>query len=365
VVSVGYEDLDEPVPAATFDTLGLTTGCKVTVYTVANDKERPVIDEGTFTIGDADTTDLIAAPKLPIGQCAFDTVAKEYRCIPLSGAIPATSLAQPNGDGTYNLTINGAAPFQNFNPLGAHVIIEGFADPAYNSVPTDPKKAMFPIVSRSGATVITVLNPAVANAETVAGNMAKFTIVTGKAPVPTVALNPNFPSVAQLDFLGDNTKPNEISISKTKGAVVADFTSKLAITGEGFALAAASIQPFGLPQDALNDVVFDCTGTCGSKGGQIFGLLISGRTTDGNLAGTGPTDMPKPVTKFAEFQCRQINAEQIKLPKEAYAEILKANPTRIETRILHITADTTRPPTSIAAGHALVGYTDINPPTAR
>ena len=371
VVSVGYEDTKEPAPDPVFDTLGVTTGCVVTVYdTAKGEKERTIVDEGTFTIGDGDTADAIPAPKLPIGQCAFDTTLKNYRCLLASGPINAGSNASPNGDGTYTLTIT-PAPFMNLNVTGSHVIIEGFTDPAYNSVPGDPKKAMFPIVDKAGNGVITVLNPAVTNAETVMGNNAKFTIVTGAAPIKTTEPgNDNFPSLAELDFLGDNSMANQISITKTKGNTVGEFSAKLPPSGEGFALKTdgSSVLPFALPQNADADLIFDCAGSCGSKGGQIFGLLISGRTTDGDLAGTGPTDMPPPKAngKFAEFQCRQINAEQIKLPKEAYAAILGASPTRIETRVMHITADTSHlPETAIASGHAAVGYTDITPPAVQ
>lgn len=309
--------------------------CSVWVYNVGQDSERPLVDEGSVTI---------EGGLSPIGTCSFDAEAGGYRCKAGQGTIAATSVASVDSTGSMTLLFTaGGAPPANPNPVGMFMEISGFQNPALNG--------RFPITGRPTENSLVLSNPGAINqTETVTGTPPTYELYAGEGPTP-----------AKVDFLGAETSP--VMISKASGPIVAEFSSSIGPSGDGLTLADGSDAVHALPTTP-RDVTFSCSpaqgGNCGPTGGFLYGFVLSGSTTDADLTGTLPTDMPPAVTQYATFQCRAMPlADTVKIPTDALAAILGTNPTRIRTQLLRITADLNKPQTSIVVGHGLVGFTDV------
>jgi hypothetical protein len=336
VVSINYNDLTAgDVPPAYGQASPAPGQCSVKIYDVATDQAPPTVDEGDVTIEGALS---------PIGTCSYDEAARAYRCPAGSGTVGAGSVVSSGGNNLMSILFLDGTSFADMDLLGMYVQLDGFTNPAYNG--------WFPVVNVPLENQLVVANPA-ANGqapETVADAAPTYALYAGAGPTP---VNRNF-------LGGDGTT---LTISKAAGPVVTSFTTMLIPSGEGLTLADTSALVHDLPATA-QDVIFTCdessNGTCGPGGGLIFGFVVSGETTDASLDGAGPTDLPAAQSRRATFLCvGNPGADSITIPTGAMDVILSTGPTRIRTQLMRITADQTKPQTSIIAGHALVGFTDL------
>ena len=335
-VSINYTDITSVTVAPTYGQDTPAFGdCSVWVYNVGTDSEPALVDEGAVTISGGIT---------PIGTCVFSADANSYVCPFTNGTVPETASVTPlNGQnaGTASILWPTADEFAGDEVAGMYIALDGFANPANNGT--------FPIVNKPADNTIVIANP-LATAELVAaGSTVTYTVLAGAGPTP-----------ANLEFLDDTS---EISVQKADGAIVAQIDSSVTASAEGLTLDDVSAQPHAFSTDVTQDLTFSCGGaggTCGpSPASSVHGFVLSGRTTDGDISDLSPVAMPDPVTQYAVFQCRGTpSAESLTVPKEAMAAVLGTSPSRVEVRLLRITADV-QPPTSVVVGHGLVGYTDI------
>ncbi|MEM9491554.1 MAG: hypothetical protein AAGC55_20585, partial [Myxococcota bacterium] len=294
------------------------------------------VDEGEVTITG------MATPE--VGTCAFDESVRTYVCSSDSGNLPAgTAMSAANGDGIASFL----TPTEVLGDVvGTWIELSGFTNEANNG--------RFEVIAKTGASVSIVNSLAIA--ETLEAD-AGYRIVTGFAPTE-----------ANRDFLGD--PEDTITITKAAGEVVEGFTvenigpSGNAGKSDFFTLAENSILPYNFPNNATSPVTFSCDpamgGNCGQSGAGISGLVITGRTTDAELTGLGPTDMPDAVGQFATFTCTGVpGAPSVVMDMNAVDAVISTTPTRVETQILRVTADLTQPQTTVVVGHQLIGYTDF------
>lgn len=351
-VTVTYTDLTSVSVAPTYDPTG--TGavpfgdCAVWVYDATTDQEPAVADEGPITISGALS---------PIGTCVFSQASNGYVCPFATGTVVADTIVQPlTGEnvGTARISWPTGDEFLDKDVQGMFVRFDGFAEPGNNGV--------FPIVNKVSDDILVIANPDAVNETAAAGSEPSYTVLAGAGPTP-----------AAREFLDDST---EITVQKGDGPVVAEFQTAVAPSGNGLTLGAGSAQPHLLPNVASQDITFTCGGTGGDCGPSpteedaIYGFVLSGRTTDGDISGlTSGFDvltMPDPVAKYAVFQCRGVLREDsITIPRAAMEIILSTLPNRIETRLLRVTADLSQVPSSVVVGHGLVGYSDTNLSTAQ
>lgn len=345
-VSITYTDLPTATVAPAF---GAATpplgGCSVWHYNVGTDSEPALADEGAVTISGGLT---------PIGTCVFSAAANNYICPFAQGAVPEnTSVTPLNGQdaGKAQITWPTADEFAGKDVAGMFIVLDGFTNPENNG--------KFPITNKTADNTLVIANPLAKGESVAAGSAVTYGVFAGAGPTP-----------ANLEFL-DAT--SEISVQKAGGAVVTSFDSAVTASGEGLTLDDASAQLHEFPADAAQELTFSCGGaggTCGpSPEGGIYGFVLSGRTTDGDITGLdtglGAVQMPAPVSKYAVFQCRgSIAADSLTIPQDAVQAILDTNPNRVEIRLLRITADLSVPQTSVVVGHGLVGYSDtkLSPP---
>lgn len=354
VVSLGWSDRTLPVPDVAFElNVNALTGCTVTVFDVeAGEAERPIIDEGDVTI---------TGTRLPIGTCAFDSDEADYRCSLQTGTVPDNGVVNLNGNGTATVLFTGETPFVDLAVVGAHIEFKGFPEA------TGSNNGVFPIIAKDGGS-LTIVNEAATLAVPVGAGVS-YTIVSGLQPIPVAVpgLQPGIADPDDVDFLGEGVEANTITIAKAEGDLLVPFTKDIIPSGDGFQLASNSAKPYGFPGTA-EPLTFSCApemgGICGNPGVGVAGLLLNGRTTDAPLDGVGPTDMPAAQKSFATFRCTvaTVGAETLTLPLEGVQAILGTAPTRIETSIMHITADPNEPSPKVA-GHSLTGFTDVAPST--
>ncbi len=334
-VSINYQDLDQPfTPPTIFTGNGppLDPGeCFITVYN-SGDPTGTYIDQGTVSISGTLT---------PVGDCNFDAQTGSYLCLgPSAGLDPGTNIIN-QGDGTAAL-LDSQGGFAGTDLVGSYMMLSGFDNAANNG--------SFPVVGQLGDTTVVLFNPAAVNETTAAAGPA-YAVAYGRGPTP-----------ANADFVGDDTMA--VTIQKND-ADVPQFTATVSPSGEGLVLTTDSAEPHNMPLDANNPVTFSCAnlgaGVCGPAGELVSGFVISGSTTDADLAQAGPLDMPPPVNQWASFQCLgSVNSDTVEIPTEIWQALLDTNPTRIETRVMRISAELSVPPTSIITGHGYVGWTTTN-----
>jgi hypothetical protein len=336
-VSITYTDLTAgDVPPAYGQADPAPGQCSVKIYNVGTDEPPPSVDEGDVTI---------TGGLSPIGTCSYDEAAKDYRCPAGSGTVPEGSIAGPGGNGTMTVTFLSGTPFAEVDAAGMYVTLVGFTNPAYNGT--------FPVVNVPADNILVVANPAAAGQtpESVPADATPgYALWAGAGPTPI-----------NRDFLGDDS--TTLTVGKVEGQVVTSFTGDIIPSGEGLQLADTSALVHELPGTA-QDVRFTCdeaaNGVCGPGGGLIYGFVVSGETTDADLTGTLPVQMPAATTRYATFLCIGTPGQnEIVIPQGAMDVILSTGPTRIRTQLMRITADQGKPQTSIIAGHALVGFTDL------
>ncbi len=317
-------------------------GCEVHIYDVAAGKHPGVPqDDGMLTI----TGDSTPA----VGVCVFSTMAKAYVCpAGAPGMLTVGTTITNNMNGTATITFGAGATLPTDN-VGRAIQLAGFSNAANNSSAASP---LFFIMANPAPSTIVVLNPAAVN-EVVATAVAGYTIFTGTGPTP-----------AQRPFLAAAAKVHIVKAAMATPAVDIELTA----AGAGLKLADDSALPEAMPLTAAVNFKVSCNvaqnGVCGSAGagptGSLEGLIVTGRTTDGVVpAGVPPFFMPAATGKVASFTCTFIGSQGT-IPKEAWAAVLAASPTRIETRILRVEALKGRP--NIIAGHGLIGYTTVPPP---
>ncbi|MCE9577638.1 MAG: hypothetical protein K8W52_31095 [Deltaproteobacteria bacterium] len=337
-------------------------GCVVYKYsnaTGSTSTPNPIVDEGAFTLTGAGLLK-------PTGTCSFVPGAG-YVCIVDAGSATASATHQlgplggAGGPHVYSLKFTGK-DFSGTDLVGTYVKVTGLA--------TAQLSGSFAVIAQPAADTLNVLVPSdINNSETdVAG--VTYTFVAGAGPIPT-ALGAN------ADFLSDdggrsgaaNDPPAEpVIIHKAAGTQYGEVMDTIEPAGEGFILDPAGDKPQAFPSTA-RDVTFSCT-TCGTKTGEpLYGMLISGRTTDAPVPASPDFYMPPASagTTYHTFTCGFPFGMSATIPSAAVAEILKDTPTRIETRVfraaLHQPADTLNPlnAANIVVGHGFVGHTTINP----
>ena len=333
VVHIKYADLtaDDVQPVIDTRVGDIDLGCAVWVYEVGTSMPQPGADEGAITIIGAES---------PVGDCTFDGV--KYSCSTGSGTLLAGMtgvIPQPDGTADINLFYN---EFQGQDLAGSRIALEGFADPANNG--------LFDVVSQAGDASITIANP---NAVSEAlGADANYMIHTGAGP-----------TAAGRAFLGGDT--DTITISKLAGPNVPNITMDIIPGGLGLTLDTESAQPHQMPVAPVAEASFSCSpglgGACGVAVPPLYGLVISGFTTDGDISTSPmPNYMPAPVTSWARFECRSQANDPVALSAEALQAIVDTGATRIETSLWRVSENIAlHPDTDFFAGHGLIGYTDV------
>jgi hypothetical protein len=331
-VNISYSDLTvaDAEPAYDDRTGPFLTGCAVWTYS-GGATPQPQVHEGDVTISDTLS---------PIGTCSWDEPSMSYGCSTGNGTLANAAAAAAGGSLTIQVFNN---EFDTFDLLGARLAVSGFANAENNGT--------FQVIGQQ-ATTVTLRNPAAVSEPAATG--IDFTAITGGGP-----------TAAGRDFLGDDT--NMIMINKSAGPVVPAIADAIIIpSGDGLVLDSNSTLPHEMPLIPAGEAVFSCNpgagGNCGVGGGTIYGTVISGSTTDADLAGTSPIDMPDPVDSWARFQCRILSNADMVITQAAIETIMSTNPTRVETQMFRITADVGHTDTSIIAGHGLIGYTDVPAP---
>ena len=345
VISVEFLDLTEGGGELVFGTSPVG-GCIVQRWDADGDPngEHPSIDAGAVTIsGDG----LLKT----VGPCTY-MQGQGYLCASHGGSESVQAVANGTRAVTY---VYSGTPFMNTDLVGSYLSANGFTGAGYNT-----GTAPFPIIAQSDSS-LTALAPAnvAAGSETAT---AAYAVLNGAGPVPTQGLG----LPVDADFLGDET--TEVTVQKAADAnwPAIDFT--VYTRGEGFALSDESDQPHEFPATA-EDFTLTCEGTngdCGADGdapaGTIEAVIVSGRSTDGDVTGLPDFIMPDPVTEYATFQCGFILGNGGTLMSDAVQAILDTNPTRVETRVLRIAG--TQPMDglnsgNLVVGHGLVGHTTI------
>jgi hypothetical protein len=345
-VTITYRDNTAPITAPAMGT-GNLDECTVIVYEVGTDPAPTYVDEGAVTVSAGTDHSPFA--------CAFNDTLGEYLCAPAtanqSGALGTGStvvLVDTNGDQTPDtpaLVVAGA-DFTNMNVVGMYVTATGFAEAGNNGT--------FAVVGSTplNDSALIIANPDAVPGDTIAATPGTYALTTGNGPVPTL----------YTAFLGDGS--DDVVISKAAGDVVPAFTDVMVPpAGEGLTLSSDSAEPHAMPTTATDPILIKCggDGECGPSPGTLTGFAISGYATDGDTTGLPPFVMPDPVSKYATFQCRSNpNVTEFQIEAAEWAEVLGIEPTRIQTNILRVTADlSSGVATSMAIGHGLVGFTDV------
>ncbi len=373
-VSISFIDLTAPGTDPVVGSGGIGE-CTVWVYDVGTDPVRPPVDEGAVSISGTGVTPNAFPP------CVWVEALNDYKCF---GKAP-TAAPDPT---VFNYTIVGTPPaaqvqttftaagadFQTMSARGMWLNTTGFTHPVNNGAmailaPPAESTAVVANFAASGCINAGLCTEAEID-ETHTAGTASYTVLAGEAPIPGF-LGATPPANAGFDFLGDEA--STITVAKAGGAVLPEFSVTIHPSGNGLTLAPTSAQPHQFPSTTpTGGITFDCGdtgGNCGTdgEGELIVGFVVSGSTTDGSLT-TGcnggpclPIQMPAATTQYAEFQCRGLpGATSIDMPEAALDAILGTNPTRIETRVLRISANLTdAPPTNVVAGYGLVGYSNI------
>jgi hypothetical protein len=338
-VRARFNDLTSGGSDPVFGNASLGLGqCNVYVYTDPDD-EFDEVDEGAVVIGD-----------LP--PCAFDPSLGRYGChlrAPGTVLTAASADFDPNTSLT-TITIPGET-FVTDEVAGMHIHIDGFAHPANGGA--------LPIVSVVSEDQVEVFSAAavqcIAGTTCTEGDLDESLLAPG-----TYAIEAGAGAIPGGYAWFDGTMP--FAVAKADGAQVPGFTTMIAPSGDTLALAGDSAQLHAMPSTADADVVIRCD-ECGNNGGLIIGWMIEGVTTDADVTGLLPWDMPEPVTSRAAFACRMsLAATSLVIPADAWAAVLGTSPTRIMTRAMRVTADLssdTSGATNVFAGHGVVGYTDL------
>lgn len=382
-VSVSYSDLTTATVEPTVGNNGIGE-CTVWVYTVGTNAPPALADEGAVTISGTGIT----PNNFPV--CSFIPPLSAYQCIQGNGILPdATSVnhIDTNGGGTPGgaitvLTVPNV-DFAALNAIGMVINVTGFTIPQNNGTfmvaDVDPLDA-------GNDSQIRVINFAAAGLEGMGGDVDTLD-ETYTAPVDgdagaggTYALIAGTtPIVLPFTFITDYSQ--DITVAKAAGSVVPAFSVTLKPSGDTVTLSTSSKQPHNFDVAATGNVnqVFTCDdgtdGDCGMNRAdgarsQITGWTISGSSTDGPLA-TGcsggpclPIQMPTPVTTHTEFVCKgSPGADSITLSAAALDAIMATSPTRIQLRLLRVTADiTSAEATSIVSGKGFVGFKTVPAP---
>lgn len=334
-VNVSYTDITQPdVDPAFGDPVPPLGGCTVWIYNVGQDAQPPDANEGDITLTGAGLLS-------PIGTCSFDDATGAYECSTGNGTLGTGALAVQSGATTSITVLNNE--FAGHDLIGSYLRVDGFTEAGNNGT--------FPVVDQTNDNIVVVANDN-GTTETLAAD-GTFTVITGAGPTP-----------ANRDFLDSGVE--DVVVDKNEGTYVPAFSSTLKASGEGLILGDSSTEPHALPISPAADATFSCdpgdNGNCGPNGGIITGFVLSGSTTDAPVAGLSPLAMPDPVTQWARFQCRgNPGLQSITLPQAALEAVLSSSPSRIETQLFRITADLSKPDTSIIVGHGFIGYTDTTP----
>lgn len=338
-VAIEYRDLaSDPAPVLGSGAAG---ACTVWIYDAGGGPA--LLDEGSLTATGTD---------LPLGDCTFVSDLGAYECLVQEGDIaPDSVVATPDPKGRHGVLLKdgGLAPLTEVDGLWMEVDGWEVAD----------NNGTFGIVNYSpesdptvGA-IVTLLNPLAKN---------------GPA-----AAEPDLPHYRLLAGLGLTSGAHDyfrnttgVTLDKTAGDMVEAFSVTLLPSGAGFQLGEASDLPHALPSVAAS-VSFTCggTGTCGAAGsGGDSMMVVRGRTTDADLTGRLPFEMPPAQSSYAVFECTAADADTIELTEAAMTHLLSTAPTRIETDVVHITstvvrnADTSNP-SWVRLGYGERGYTDL------
>ena len=325
-------------------------------------KPNPVVGEGTITIAGA-------AVKKTTPPCNF--VGGSYVCAaaPVTGA--AGTVATQSG--VTVLSVTGTT--FTADALGSYISLSGFTDTTLNHA--------FPIVNVAAGSLYLATGPARPDTVGAAYTGANYSIIQGVGPVPSGAL-----SVVYLDR-GATSDPVTVDMAATDDypdgihASLVPPSKGLALSGAGTGCDDCA-QPHQFPQTltASNTVSFSCDSTLGDKAGVcdggtelsgLWGVVITGSTTAGDVAGLPPYTMPATPEgkKYVTFTCSVLLGKTRQLPHEVLAAIFATNPTRIETRVFSFAfqpvnpTDTSPNSANVLAGHGLIGHTTIGAPGAK
>lgn len=336
MVHIKYSDLTVSDVEPAFDNrMGeAQIGCAVWVYEVGTSMPQPGVDEGAVTIMGTES---------PVGTCAFD--GTDYRCSNGGGTTAGTVASLlVNGDGTANINALSNL-FQNQDLEGSRVLLEGFTDDANNG--------LFAVIAKNGEASITIANPDAVEELPISTDVT-YTIYTGGGP-----------TAAGRAFLGGDT--DTLSISKEAGGIVPEINLDIIPSGLGLMLDTESTLLHDLPVNPAGEASVSCNpamgGTCGVAVPPLYGQVVSGWTTDGDISVSPmPNYMPAPVTTWARFECRSQANDPVVIPVEAIQALVDTGATRIETSLWRVTESLgLHPFTDFFVGHGLVGYTDVPP----
>lgn len=118
-------------------------------------------------------------------------------------------------------------------------------------------------------------------------------------------------------------------------------------------------------------VTLGCAGAGGSCG-RAQASIVRITTTDADVSGASPLAMPPPVRRSVEIQCAALDVGEITISEPAMQLLRRAHLegalTRIRTAFMRdgVAIATNAPPAApnrlvIAAGHAVIAYTDVSP----
>lgn len=327
-------------------------GCVVHRFD-ATHVENPLVGAGTVNI-EAPATGSTGLLKT-VGPCNY-VAGAGYLCASNGNTESVQAIA--NGSRALTFLWTGT-PFTGESLVGSYLNINGYTNTSF-----DTGAGALPVVSQSDNT-LTVIAPANVTAGSETTSVA-FTVLNGAGPIPT---NVGFP--VNADFLGTETTSVRVQKDADANWGAIDFT--VYTRGEGFALSNSSARPELFPSVA-QDVTFSCDpndgGDCGADDttatGVLRALIVSGKTTDGDVTGLPDYVMPPPVTAYTTFQCGFIIADSGTIPMDAVTQILATNPSRIETHVLRVAGTSGADPNdplntsgNIVIGHGLVGHASI------
>jgi hypothetical protein len=368
-ISIAFDDLTTPsaTPVVGSGNIG---ECTVYRWTVGSGVQpHPGTNEGPVQILNQNTTPGDEAMLKPIGACGFSAADMKYHCVTGGGANVAGTATSTGFQGATIYKFTGATIVKN-DVVGQYLKVGGIGKSA--TTPTIDYDGAFPIIDADETTdTLTVINRTASASETKDFTTATYALLQGEGPIPQGA-----PGQPHEDiFLTQSLKaaPNTQTIEVKFGGAGTRWPNgvdakNLQPIGAGFTL--TGFNPAAFPTSAAADVTVTCAGTCGSEpvGAVAHGLVVTGKTTDADLTGLAPFDMPAPKTSYATFTCTALLSTSLTIPKEALAAILMGNPTRIETRVIRGTfvPVTDGPPGmldlnkgNVLVGHTLVGHTSI------
>lgn len=370
-ISLAFNDLTKGHPHLLSGDPTSLGGCYVFQYdgstiSPAVNTPNPPFDEGVITIEGAGLKE--PGPY----HCAFVSAAGSYICD--GGDQPAN----PAAAGSYNttngntiLTVTGVT--FNATDIGKVINLSGITDTNYNHA--------FPIIGVTSGHPILYTGPIPNTATDPTFTGAAYAVIQGAGPVPGGSGSVNFISTGgaadkvTVSFASNTDYPTAIS-------------SSLSPLGKGIKLDGAGTdcldcaQPHQFPvaaaggatvSFACNNTVGDAQGDCGEDANPpplLQGMVVTGSTTDADLTGTKPFDMPAATKSYATFTCTAVGATQIQVDNATIAAILGTKPTRIETRVFLFAFDkkadaATMNGIAIVSGHGLVGHTDVPPVTVQ